>query len=71
MLPSQRSSTIRIPCNDKASRTIRSAKWIGGYNAGRLLLLVDGSVDSACVLAIADFRINPARAGMQTHMDFF
>jgi len=23
----------------------------------------------ACVFAIADFMINPARAGMQTHMD--
>jgi len=23
----------------------------------------------ACVLAIADFTINPARAGMQTHME--
>jgi hypothetical protein len=32
-------------------------------------LKVNGSVDRACVLAIADFMINPARAGTQTHMD--
>jgi len=32
-------------------------------------LTADRSVDRACVFAIADFMINPARAGMQTHMD--
>jgi len=34
-------------------------------------LRVNSSVDRARVLAIADFRINPARVGMQTHMDLF
>ena len=38
---------MRIPCNHKASRTIRSAQIDRGYNAGRLLLLVNGSVDRA------------------------
>jgi hypothetical protein len=34
-------------------------------------LRVNSPVDRACVLAIADFRINPARVGMQTQMDLF
>jgi hypothetical protein len=33
-------------------------------------LEANSSADRACVLAIADFMINPARAGMHTHMDF-
>ena len=33
-------------------------------------LEANNSADRACVFAIADFIINPARAGMQTHMDF-
>ena len=32
---------------------------------------VNSSVDRACVLAIVDFKINPARVGMQMHMDLF
>ena len=34
-------------------------------------LTVSSSADRARVFAIADFMINPARAGMQTHMDLF
>jgi hypothetical protein len=30
----------------------------------------NNSADFACVFAIADFAINPARAGMQTHISF-
>ena len=33
-------------------------------------LEANSSVDRACVFATADFMINPARDGMQTHMDF-
>lgn len=47
--------------------------WQGGSRAGSCywvtVALTNSSVDRACVLAIADFTINPALAGTQTHMD--
>jgi hypothetical protein len=32
-------------------------------------MLVNSCVERACVFAIADFIMSPARAGMQTHID--
>jgi hypothetical protein len=43
----------------------------GGRAGSCYWVTVNSSADRACVLAIADFRINPARVGMQTHMDLF
>lgn len=43
----------------------------GSYYWATAALKITSSVDHACVLAIADFTINPARAGTQTQMDLF
>ena len=56
-----------------AERTRRNLARNGGRSDScyrvTIALAISRSVDRACVLAIADFTINLARAGTQTHMD--